>query len=49
MTNLAQVPDKFKGLLERIVQNKRKKPRSPGPPKITVVDSEGQWEVNATD
>mmetsp|Transcript_29248 Transcript_29248/g.87481 ORF Transcript_29248/g.87481 Transcript_29248/m.87481 type:complete len:122 (+) Transcript_29248:256-621(+) len=47
-TDECEVPDKFKNLLERIVQRK-KKPRSPGPPKITVIDSEGQYEVNATD
>ena len=42
-TDECEIPDKFKPLLERIVQ-KKKKPRHPGPPKVTVVDSEGQFE-----
>lgn len=43
-TGECEIPEKFKPLLERIVQ----KPRHPGPPTVTVVDSEGEWEMDSS-
>lgn len=37
------VQPKYQGLMDRIIQ-KKAKPRSPGPPQVTVVDSEGSFE-----